>query len=98
MSEVEHNRSNVSAKFEMPNLLPDQVLKLGQRRMEALMLAQKELIDTYERTNKDWCARAKLEASVASELATNMAAARTIPEAAAVYQEWMNRRMRMLAD
>jgi hypothetical protein len=66
--------------------------------MEALMLAQTELIDMFERTNKDWCARAKLEASVVSELATNMAAARTIPEAAGEYQEWMNKRMQMLAD
>jgi hypothetical protein len=41
------------------------------------MLAQKELIDTFERTNKDWCARAKLEATVVSELAANMAAAKT---------------------
>ena len=59
---------------------------------------QKELNDFLEETNRHWIARAKSEAEFASELMTKLSNARSIPDAAAVYQEWVTQRMQRLAE
>ena len=64
--------------------------------VESLSAIQKEFGDTFEEANRHWLARAKSE--FASELVTKLASTQSIPDATAVYQEWMGRRMQRLAD
>ena len=66
--------------------------------VESLSAIQKEFGDTFEEANRHWLARAKSEADFASELVTKLASTQSIPDATAVYQEWMGRRMQRLAD
>ena len=66
--------------------------------VESLTAIQKEFGDTFEEANRHWLARAKSEADFASELVTKLASTQSIPDATAVYQEWMGRRMQRLAD
>jgi hypothetical protein len=55
------------------------------------MQAHKELLDTFERAQRDRLARAMEETRLASEFAAKVAGARSIPEVMAIYQEWMAR-------
>jgi hypothetical protein len=66
--------------------------------MESLTAIQKELGETFDEANRHWMARAKSEAEFASELVTKLARTQSIPDATAVYQEWMGHRMQRLAD
>ena len=66
--------------------------------VESLTAIQKEFSDTFEEANRHWLARAKSEAEFASELVTKLASTQSIPDATAIYQEWMGRRMQRLAD
>jgi hypothetical protein len=69
--------------------------KLGAENFAKI---QKELNDFLEETNRHWIARANSEAEFASELMTKLTNARSIPDAAAVYQEWITQRMQRLAE
>jgi hypothetical protein len=64
--------------------------KLGAENFAKI---QKELNDFLEETNRHWIARAKSEAEFASELMTKLTNAQSIPDTAAVYQEWVTQRM-----
>ena len=70
----------------------------GKLGAENFAKIQKELNDFLEETNRHWIARANSEAEFASELMTKLTNARSIPDAAAVYQEWITQRMQRLAE
>jgi hypothetical protein len=63
-----------------------------------LSTAQKEMGDTFAEANQHWLTRAKAEGDSMSELMTKLSAARSMPDVAAVYQEWMTQRMQRLAE
>ena len=58
----------------------------------------KEFLDTLEEINRAWMARAQSGVTLASELVGKLAAARSVPEAAAAYQECMTRHMELFAE
>jgi len=64
---------------------------------EALSAVQKQLIDTFTRANREWLACCNQEAAMASDFAKKVTAARSIPEAAAAYQEWANQQMELFS-
>jgi hypothetical protein len=45
-----------------------------------------------------WSARAKVETDLASELIGKLTSARSVPESAKAYQEWVNQRMSMTVE
>jgi len=53
---------------------------------------------TLQETNRQWFDRAQAEANLASEFASKLTAARSIPEAMATCQEWTSRRFEMMAE
>jgi RIO-like serine/threonine protein kinase len=69
--------------------------KLGAENFAKI---QRELNDIFEETNRYWIGRAKSEAEFASELMAKLTNARSIPDATAVYQEWVSQRMQRLAE
>jgi hypothetical protein len=59
---------------------------------------QTELFQYLQETNQKWFARMQSEAAMAFELATKLAAARSLPDTAAACQEWTNRHLELLAQ
>jgi hypothetical protein len=81
------------AKWPLPMFNPADFPKLGKEQAEALTDMQKEFTRLIEQANADWMARMELERQLATDLAANLSAARSLPDAAKAYQDWMGRRM-----
>lgn len=75
-----------------------QFSKLGKEQTEATLAVQKELLEAYERASQTWLARVKSEVDLWSELASKLAATRSVPEALQAYQECVAQRMKMAAE
>jgi hypothetical protein len=80
-------------KWPMPNFSPVDFTKLGKEQADALAEMQRELTRLIEQANADWLARLELERDLASDLTGKLSAAKSLPDAAKAYQEWMARRM-----
>jgi len=78
--------------------LADDVTEMGQKRIEAMMEAQKQITACCEQTLRGWNERMKLEFDLASDLTTKLRASKSIPESMHVYQEWLGRRMKLFAE
>jgi hypothetical protein len=87
-----------SAKSAMPNLEPTQLAEMGKKQVEAMVDMQQELINAIEEVNRVCAARVKAETDLATEFASKLSAARSIPDTAAIYQEWLTRRMELFAE
>jgi phasin protein len=72
--------------------------KLGGEHTESMLNMQKELLDAYEQASRTWLARVKSETDLWSELATKLAATRSVPEALSAYQECVAQRMQLAAE
>jgi hypothetical protein len=73
-------------------------LQIGAKRFESLMEVHKKLLDTFERVQRDRLARAMEETKLASEFATKVTSARSIPDIMAIYQEWITKCEKMIAE
>jgi Phasin protein len=80
------------------NLIPPEFAAFGTKGLEGLVQAQSEFFEKIQKVNQDWFDRIQLEATVASEFATKLTAARSVPETAAICQEWARRRLEMAAE
>jgi predicted phage tail protein len=80
-------------KWPMPGFNPTDFSKLGKEQADALAEMQRELSKLVEQANADWLARLELERDLASELAGKLSSARSLPDTAKAYQDWMARRM-----
>jgi hypothetical protein len=58
---------------------------------------QKEFTKLIEQANADWLSRMEQERELASDLAAKLSSAKSLPDAAKAYQEWMGRRMETIA-
>lgn len=79
-------------------LVPTVFAAMGKRRMEELVHAQTEFLDRLQEATQQWSKRMQSEATLASEFAEKLTAARSIPDVSAAYQEWAGRHMEMAAD
>jgi hypothetical protein len=77
---------------------PVDLVDLGNKRLQALFDAQSKLVDTLPALSRDWMSCAQAERELSSELLAKLTAARSLPESARAYQEWLSRRMDMFAD
>jgi hypothetical protein len=78
--------------------MPTEFAELGKKRIEEFVNTQKGLVEKLQEMNRQWFDRAQAEANLASELASKLTAARSIPDAMAAYQEWASRRFEMMAE
>lgn len=86
--------SNVpSTKWPLPTFDQADFTKLGNVQADAIADIQKEVSEFVEQANADWLARMALEQELASELASKLSAAKSLPDAVKAYQEWMGRRL-----
>ena len=77
---------------------PVDMIGLGRKRLEALLDAQAKLVDTLPALGREWMSCAEAERALSSDLLAKLTAARTLPESARAYQEWLSRRIDMFAD
>ena len=70
----------------------------AKRQIEAITKAQSEALDNFQEMNQQWLDRIQAEASLASELASKLTAARSVPDAITAYQNWGSRRFEMMAE
>ena len=85
-------------KSSSPNLMPTEFAEMGKKRVEEFVNTQTELLEKLQEMNRQWLDRAQSETNLASEFASKLTAARSIPEAMAAYQEWASRRFEMMAE
>jgi hypothetical protein len=85
-----------SAAQPLPNAAD--LADMGKKQVEAMVDVQKEFIRATEELNREWVERLRAEAELATELASKLTAAKSIPDTVGIYQEWMKRRVEMLAS
>lgn len=97
MSQKESHSARME-KSTPPDLMSAEFAAVGKKRIEDFGKAQTEFVDKLQETNRQWFERIQSEATLASEFAARLTAARSIPEVATAYQEWASRRMGMAAE
>lgn len=85
-------------KSSLPNFIPPEFTAMGKKRLEELVGMQAERVETLQEINRNWFDRMQLEATLASEFATKLTEARSIPETATACQEWATKRTEMAAE
>jgi Phasin protein len=80
------------------NLMPTEFAEMGKKRFEAFANIQSELLGKLSETNRHWFDRAQAEAHLASEFASKLTSAHSIPEAMAAYQEWTGHWFELMAE
>ncbi len=85
-------------KSVKPPRSAEQLLELGRRPSEATLNLQRDLLDSYAQLGRAWIARAHKEMELWSQLASNVVASRSFPEALAAYQECMSQRIQLAMD
>jgi hypothetical protein len=67
-----------------------QIGDVGKRSLHAGLRMQTEMLDALQAMSHDWMTCATSEAELALKLPNRLAGARTMPEAIAAYQQWLN--------
>ncbi len=76
----------------------DAFSKLGREQTEATFKIHKDVLEAYEEASRAWLSRVQSEVELWSQLASNLATTRSIPEALGAYQESVAKRMQMAAE
>jgi Phasin protein len=71
---------------------------LSKKRMGELMRVHTEFLDELQETNRHWLDRIQSEANLASEFASKLSSARSMPDAMAVSRDWATQYFAMLAE
>jgi hypothetical protein len=72
--------------------------KDGVVQAERLGRFQAELFEKVQEVNRRWLERVQSEAMLAAEFATKMTSARSFSDAAAIYQEWASRQLKLAVE
>ena len=80
------------------NLIPAEFAALGRKRIEDFVHAQTELVDELQKANRQWFDCLEAETKLASEFAAKLTAARSIPDAMLICQDWTSRRFELMAQ
>jgi Phasin protein len=80
------------------SLMPAEFAEMGTKRIEDFAGAQEELFNRFQESNRQWFERMQTETTLASEFASKLTAARSIPDAMTVCQEWSGLRFEMMAE
>lgn len=96
----------MAQKEAQSELQKSSLFNLGQAEVAAtaanyareIAKVQTEVFDKWQETNKHWLDRISTEANLTSELASNLASARSVPDAIMACHKWNSRRLRMMAE
>jgi hypothetical protein len=79
-------------------MAPNEIAKMAEERAKEMVGMQKEMLEAVAEMNQRWLSCASAQAALASELGTKLAAARSLPDVAALYQEWMAQQTKMITE
>src|SRR5215469_10918161 len=79
-------------------LTPTQFLQFGKERTDAMLNAQKELLEAYQEAGRSWLTRMESEMELWKDLAAKLTASRTLPEGLKACSDSMSQRMQMAAE
>lgn len=71
---------------------------MGKKQIEEFAKVQTELLDQVRQANQQWMERLQLQANLAAKVATQLAAAHSVPEAMSIYREWTGQQLEMMAN
>lgn len=81
-----------------PQDVREQFAETTRQQIEALAETQKHFWDVAGKISQVWLDQAQSEAALISEMFGRLAATRSPTDAAAVYQEFANRQVQIIAD
>jgi Phasin protein len=70
----------------------------GTKRVEEYLGVQTELVDMIADASRHWLDRMQTEANLASDFASKLTAARTIPDAVTACQEWTSQQLELMEE
>jgi hypothetical protein len=79
-------------------MAPGDIAKMAEDRLKDMTGVQKQMLDTMAEMNQRWLSCASAQATLASDLGSKLAGARSLPDVAALYQEWMAQQTKMIAE
>jgi hypothetical protein len=68
-----------------------ELAEMGKKQVEAIVDAQTEMFEALQEWHRDYFASTRSETILASDIATKLMAARSLPETGTAYQEWLGR-------
>lgn len=81
----------------LPNLMSPEMARISGNNIETLAAVQKEFLDALSKANRVWITYFNEEAALASNFTEKLTKTKSIPDAAAAYQEWMSQHMELLS-
>ncbi len=78
--------------------IPQQFVDMGKKQLQALAEMQRQFWEAAEKISRAWLDQSQSEAALLAELSDKIAAARSVSDAAAVYQEFAGRQLQLLAE
>ena len=97
MAETSHHTPK-SEQSSLASLISPEFSAMGERRLERFAEIQKQQLGIVQEINRHWIDRMQSEAKLASEFATKLTSARSMPEVAMAYQEWTSRHLDMATE
>src|SRR5262249_16618745 len=91
---------DTTSRAEVPGVdeFATRLAELGKRRIDTISKAQEQMLDALQDWNRDCLAHAKAETMVASSAVSKLMEARSFPEAASAYQQWLIERADMIGE
>jgi len=78
-------------------LIPE-FIATGKRSFEDFAEMQAELLSKMQQANTSWIDAFQKRAALASDFATKLSTARSMPDTATAFQDWMSHRMELAAE
>ncbi len=82
----------------LTRLFPREFSAAANGQFTALSQAQSSLFATIRAANQHWFDRIQAQTTLASELATKLAAVHAAPEAATIWREWAGKQIEMATE
>ena len=79
----------------LSHLMSPDIAKIGRQNFEMLAAVQKEFLDVLSKANREWLASINEEATLTSNFTRKATTAKSIPEAAAAFQEWTSQEIEL---
>ncbi len=84
--------------FPDPQHLQNQLSEITKKQLDTLAETQRQYWEAAARISQVWLDQAQSEAALISEFFGRLAAARSGPDATALYQEFANRQLQIVND
>ena len=92
---TEQQRGSSRGEHTAAEMFTTQFGDIGKRSIHAGLRMQTEMLDALQVISRDWMTCATSETELVFKLPNRLAGARTLPEAIAAYQQWLNEWMTM---